>query len=424
MQLPLRPLGSHRSRRPVHRAWVVAFGCLLVFSGSNGLLLNCNTVFAAPVPQALGVSRGAFQLHYTIANLMGLVMLNFYGELFRRHPMRLRQFLLIASVTACACMYGYSCATQLWHFYALSFVFGICEPVIGGLTLTTILNNWFVTNKGLALGFAFTGSSVVGAALMPTVNRVVTTVGWQWGYRMLAAGALVLLLAGILLFIRETPATLGLSPLGVQQEEAGEVQYLGATRAQAVRSAAFWLMTAGVLFFGFSSQGIGPHVIAALTGMGYSSSLAAWVTSGTMAVTAVAKLALGALFDRVGGVWSSFLTGLCILLSATGMFFAGRSTAALVVFAVAHGFSAAMYTVSFPYLTGENFGPREYAAIYSLSTSLSGLGGISSILSGLLYDTTGSYQSAWLLYIATGAIALVCLTTAASLAKKHRYSTM
>ena len=420
MQLPAKNSCSSRFHRP-HPAWVVAFGCLLVFSGSNGLLLNCNTVFAAPVPEALGVSRGAFQLHMIIANGAGLLVLNLYGELFRRHPQRLRQFLLVASVVACASVYGYSFATKLWHFYILSALFGLCEPIIGGLTLTTILNNWFVTNKGLALGFAFTGSSVVGALILPSVNRVVTTAGWQWGYRLLAVGALVLLLAGTLLFIRESP-TAGQTPLGATPEAAASLELRGLTRAQAARSSAFWFMTAGLLFFGFANQGIGPHIIAALTAMGYTSALAAWVTSAMMAVTAVAKLALGALFDRVGGVWSAALTGLCALFSALAMTFAGVSPVMLGAFALFHGFTSAMFTVSFPYLINANFGPREYAAIYSLATSLSGLGGLSSILSGSLYDATGSYQAGFVLCVVAAAAATACLTAGAVLARRNGYS--
>lgn len=406
---------------PPHRAWVVAVGCMLVFGGSSGFFSNCNGVFTAPVPEALGVSRGAFQLYLTIASYVGLASLNFYGELFRRHPGSLRRFMLLGTVVCSGCIFCYSFATRLWHFYAIAVVYGLFMQTLSGLALTTIISNWFVRNKGLAVGMAFTGSSLTAALMMPVLSRVVTNYGWRWGYRLLAVCGFALLTLSITLLIRETPAAVGLAPLGVAQETAGEVQYLGATRAAATRTPAFWLMTLGFLAVNAVVNGIHPHTIAAMLSLGYSPAMAASVGSAVMAVMAAAKLALGALFDRLGAVKSAVVAGGLLLLSVLSMGLAGANPAMPWVFALCFGFGAATITVSLSYFTSANFGPREYAAIYSLATSIGGLGGLSNMLSGWIYDVTGSYGPAWPLYGAVAAVALVSLTAAALLARRGGY---
>ena len=404
-----------------HRAWLVAVGCMISFGGSSGMLSNCNGVFTVPVPQALGVSRAAFQFYITLAMFVGLFTMTFWGELFRRHPLRLRQFMTLGTVVCCGCTLGYSFATRLWHFYALAFIYGLFIQTLSGLALTTIISNWFLENKGLAVGMAFTGSSLIAAVMTPIANRVVTVYGWQWGYRLLAAGGFVILMIANLFFIRETPASVGLTPLGAAPEQVGEVQYLGLSRAAAIRAPAFWLMTAGFLCITIVGNGIHPHTIASLISLGYSSGMAASVASAVMAVMAVAKLALGALFDRLGAVKSSVVAGGCLFVSALSMSFAGASPLMPWVFALCFGFGAAMMTVSLSYLASENFGPREYAGIYSLSTAIGGLGNLANMLSGAIYDVTGSYRAAWPLYMCTAVLALVTLTAAARIAVKKGY---
>lgn len=403
-----------------HRAWVVALGCALVFAASSGLFFDCGGLFTAPVPEALGVGRGAFALHISICSYVGLLTLNFYGELFRRHPLRLRRFMLASALVCSGCTLGYSFATKLWHFYALATLFGLAYQPLMGLALTTLIGSWFAARRGFVTGLVFTGSSLAAAVMTPLTAQVMAYGGWRWGYRLLAGAGLALLVLGIAL-IRETPAQLGLTPLGAAPEAEVQTQALGMTRAQALRSPVFWLMTLGFFCVSASGNGLLAHAIATLTEQGLGAPAAASAMSVAMLVMMGAKPLLGLLFDRLGAVFCSLLTGGGLLLATLALMAAGNASWMPLVFAVCLGCGAAAMQVALPLLVGENFGQREYAALYSLAISVGGLGSLSGAVVGFLFDLFNSYAPVWPIFAAVAAVATVALTAAAAISRRRGY---
>ena len=99
----------------------------------------------------------------------------------------------------------------------------------------------------------------------------------------------------------------------------------GLTRAQTVKTPAYWMFTVGLTLVSFIGMGMTPHIIAYLTDIGYSSSTASSVQAAVMWALVLAEVVLGAVFDRVGPVYTSLLTGLSLLLSVLLLLFAGSS---------------------------------------------------------------------------------------------------
>lgn len=52
---------------------------------------------------------------------------------------------------------------------------------LAGISVTTLVNNWFVDKRGLATGLAFAGSGVSAAIMTPVLTTVVTDYGWAHG---------------------------------------------------------------------------------------------------------------------------------------------------------------------------------------------------------------------------------------------------
>lgn len=144
-----------------------------------------------------------------------------------------------------------------------------------------------------------------------------------------------------------------------------------------------------------------------------------------MTVMIFAKIFLGAAFDKIGPVPSAILTGLCMLASVVALRFAGVASFMPYVFSLCFGFGYSTLTVPYSYLIGQNFGTREFAAIYSLATMVSGLGNAyAPSLSGTLYDAFGSYFGVWTLYIGVSVLATISLTVAAKLSMDKGYNNM
>ena len=144
--------------------------------------------------------------------------------------------------------------------------------------------------------------------------------------------------------------------------------------------------------------------------------------SVVLTVMTGAKVCLGGVFDRLGAVRSSVLTGLCMVVSVAALRFAGVSPVVPWIFALCFGFGWSTLTVPYSYLVGENFGTRQFAAIYSVCTMVSGVGGsFASPLSGALFDRFGSDLGVWSFYFFVALLATGLMTAASKGAQKKEY---
>lgn len=416
-------LSSPKTGRPkLFYGWIVVLGCALMMGTSIGLFVNCNGIFIKPVCEDLGFTRGAFTLYASIASFVGMFMQVVYGNLYQKYPML--PFSRVSIFVVCSCVLGYSFATKLWHFYVIGALYGCFSTTTAGLGIATVINNWFLSRKALATGLAWAGCGVSAAIMTPIATRVVELYGWRMGYRLMAGTGLFLYLTAILFFIRESPAQRGLLPLGAEQSAEGlkTWQPTGLTRAQTVKTPAYWAFTLGLTLVSFIGMGMTPHIIAYLTDIGYSSATASSVQAAVMWALVLAEVVLGAVFDRVGPVYTSLLTGLSLLLSVLLLLFAGSSPLMPWLFAFVYGFGYATLSVPIAYLVGENFGTREFSAVYSLCTMPSGIGGaLGSPFSGMVFDTTGGYLTVWLIYLALSVVCTLALTFAAARCAREGY---
>ena len=193
--------------------WIIALACTMVVGASTGMFSNCNGIFVVPVTEDLGISRGAFSLYSTITGITSLFGIVIFGKLLRNKPEKIRLMMVVSAVATSVSYFSLSLCNKIWQFYALALITGIFWPALGGLTLTTLINNWFKEKRGFAIGLAYTGSGVSAAIMTPIVTAVVADHGWRSGFQLLAVCAAVLFTIAILL-IRLRPEDVGQTALG------------------------------------------------------------------------------------------------------------------------------------------------------------------------------------------------------------------
>ncbi|MBQ3076981.1 MAG: MFS transporter [Clostridia bacterium] len=413
--------------------WIIVLSCALIYAASVGIFLNCLGIFVKPVTTDLGFERGPFTLYATISGTVGMMSQLIYGELYRRYPKKIRMFIGIAVIVCPSAFIGYSMATKLWHFYAFAAMYGSCSTVLAAISITTLINNWFLERRGLATGIAFAGSGVSAAIMTPVLTAIVEDYGWRVGYRTMAAVAFVIMAVALSL-IKVTPEEKGELPYGMKPRAtdpdlpqntvtvAPRIEAKGITRAQALKEPAYFIQIAGMLCLGIAGMGMSGHIIAYLTDIGYSDSTAAAAMSLVMTIMIGAKILLGALFDKIGPVPSAFLSGVCMFFSVVTLRFAGMAPFMPYVFALCFGFGYSTLSVPYSYLIAQNFGTREFATVYSLAVTISGLGNsFAPSISGVLYDAFGSYYGVWNIYIGSTIAATCLLTLAAIISKKKDF---
>jgi MFS family permease len=145
-------------------------------------------------------------------------------------------------------------------------------------------------------------------------------------------------------------------------------------------------------------SGIVVHEIPFLEDMGISKVIAA-ATLGTMMLMSVpSRLASGWLADRWSG---KYILVVSAVLQAIGLFIFSRATdmswiwAFVVIFGIGYGARISLEAV----LKAEYFGTKAYGSIYGYMNALAMTGSFAGpFFAGLIFDTTGSYITAFLTF--------------------------
>lgn len=124
----------------------------------------------------------------------------------------------------------------------------------------SLIANWFDEKRGMLTSIVMTCTSagtMLGGLIIP---RVIESIGWQNGYRVLGLSFLLLSLPLGLFVIVNTPMEVGLLPFGHKEtarEENDQAQapraIPGVTFSTAIKSPVLYLLFAGLLFLGVPS---------------------------------------------------------------------------------------------------------------------------------------------------------------------------
>lgn len=167
----------------------------------------------------------------------------------------------------------------------------------------TIANRWFATRRGLVMGVLTAGSATGQLIFLPLVAWLADAVGWR-GASLVIAGAALLVVPLVLVFMRDYPHQLGVAPYGASptyvptdsHPSAPARRALG-TLQMALKVRAFWALAGGFAICGATTNGlVGIHFIPSAHDHGMAQTTAA----GLLAVVGV--------FDIVGTVASGYLT--------------------------------------------------------------------------------------------------------------------
>jgi MFS family permease len=244
------PAPAVSSARAPARSAEGFYGWRIVALSSVALVLTAPgqtagvSVFVDPMIDELGVSRSQLTTAYLAGTLVGAAAMPWVGKALDRFGVR-RTMAVIGAVFG-SVLLSLSAATGLFGLTA-GFV-GIRMAGQGALSLTatTAVALWFVRRRGLAVGIVGAVGSA-GISLAPfLLERLISATDWRtaWAVEGLVVWALVVPMA--LLGMRDRPADLGQAPDGRPLPAGSASPDWGVTRAVAMRTGFFWVVTAGV----------------------------------------------------------------------------------------------------------------------------------------------------------------------------------
>src|SRR6266446_1871985 len=139
-------------------------------------------------------------------------------------PARLHYAWVILAVTCLTVVLtaGVTAATQIQTVFHLYLLWGVVVGVGTGSTAlvlsATVVNRWFTTQRGLALGLLGAASSTGRLIFLPVLATIVAALGWQAVGWVVAGCLLLVALPLVALLMRDAPAALGLTPYGTMRD--------------------------------------------------------------------------------------------------------------------------------------------------------------------------------------------------------------
>lgn len=358
-----------------------------------GLVGNCYSLFLVPVCEELGFTRSQMSANQTILGMGMMLVALLWGPVFSK--LRLKRIMCISAVVTCVCYFLNAFARHIAAFYALSVALALSTALLSWSPFTVIIGNWFNEKRGLAIGVTFMGSGVGGMIFNALGGVLIYSVGWRQTFMIFAVIMALTMLPTVLFVVKIKPEDVGLQPYGDHSAPGESISREGVPLAHALKGRQMYLLLGCFLFLGFCMNSMNLTTAPNMRALGYSPVYSANVASAYMASLAVAKIALGAMCDRLG-VWRGSAISLIALLAASICAMFARSIAVVALFVVANGLGTAFGSVSYPLISRDLYGERDQAAISGVFNSIGSLGGaFGPTLCGMVYDMTGAYTPAF-----------------------------
>jgi MFS family permease len=374
-------------------AWVRLVTALLL--GAVGGVGMWSVAVALPAVQAeFGVARGSATYPYALTMIClaagGIGM----GRLSDARGVTTP--LTIGAVMLCV---GYILAAQAQTLWQFTLIHGF---IIGGLgasasfgPLVADISLWFQKRRGIAVALVASGNYLAGTVWPPVLQHAIATYGWRTTYMWTGIFCVSAMLP-LILIMRRRPPHLG------QDGGAVSVAKLGGAPVDVTRPLGLTpnalqglLMLAGIgCCVGMSMPQV--HIVAYCGDLGYGVQRGAEMLSIMMGAGIASRLISGWISDRLGGLPTlligSSLQGLMLL-----MYLPFDSVTALYVVSALFGFVQGGIVPSYAIIVREHFPASEAGTRVSavLMSTVFGMA-VGGLLSGWIYDMTGSYQAAFI----------------------------
>jgi len=381
--------------------WVIVATLFVVnFATQATGTLNLG-LFILPMGEDMGISRSLFGWLTTSRSLAGATSGPFIGHLVDRFGPRL--LIPVSALVTGLCLIGMAASHHVWQLFLVFMLIGLVglSSPSGGLLTSVPVAKWFVRKRGRALSLAALGMGIGAVVFVLITQLLIDTLEWRMAWVVLACISVALAAPSALVFLRRQPEDMGLRPDGDAEtisrvdavHLAGDAEAVWTVR-QALRTRAFWMLTAWLVLGGFAMGG-GVHRIPYWTEMGFDAGLVALSFSGDAAGATVMILASGFLLDRfparfvAAGALAGFAGAVVLMLVATSAFHMFAST-------LLFGLSVGVNMVCQTYIWASYFGRASLGSIRGVTLPATLVASAAGApVFGYIYDFTGGYELAW-----------------------------
>ena len=399
-------VSPHPSRKPVFYGWWIALGGMVVLTITSGIGILGHTLILDPMVAEFGWSKATVSTAISLFFLVSAVSGSLIGGLIDRYGPS--PVLVIGSLFMGAGFVLLGRVQELWHLFAVYFLFGLGMSGTHVVPVSTVIANWFIRKRGLAMSLAMSGLSLGGILIGPIGSLWLDRLGLRATVPLFGLIFLVAIIPIGLFLMKKEPAMRGLLPDGEQPEplpstpseahsERSSDHSRTWTRGEAMRTSGFWSVS--IAFFLVMSGQVGflIHEVSFLSpSLGTAGAgLAVSLTSGT---SFLARFLVGSFVDRTD---KRAVAAVLFLLQGASILTASfcSSAVALYLCIALVGFTTGNIVMMQSLIVGEFFGIASFGRVSGMVTLFTTTGSaFAPSITGILFDWTGSYRTGFTLF--------------------------
>jgi MFS family permease len=419
----LPPMTVHQKRnRRVLYGWFAQAGVMLVIFTMGGIFINSFGVFLPVISADLGWSRGTLAIALSIGILSFGLPSPLFGVLVARFGPRFTLIWgnLIGALGIAALFF----IQEIWQVYALYLVIGLGGGFGGYIACATIINNWFVRRRSLAMGLFTACGGLGGFVFPPLATALIKAVGWRATWLVLGGIIVVIgVVLGAVVLVRNRPQDRGLepgdAPLDFVVDDSLPLARPTVTSSggnvelkDILKSRTVWLIAAFAAANAFTLGTMNAHQVAYLQDINFTPMLAATTVSIMSAMSVVGSVSLGALALRLNVKYLG-LTGFVSQLVAVTILLTTRELGLIYVYAVFLGLGNGALIATMPTFVGVHFHGEHYAKALGIVLPFQVCTqAVGAFVGGAIYDAAQSYQPAFLVVVGFIVLGIIFISLA------------
>lgn len=406
--------------------WLLIAFCWLIYFINSGFPMYGGNIANSMMVAQTGMSRTILGVGATLFNLFSGLLGVVVGNVITKKGAKASLYIGTVMIIIGAVILGFLCnGNPVMFIIGYGIILGIGINFGTAMPLQNALIFWHNKKRSLALGLCMTAAGLGSFVASPIMAKLANGYGWQscWIFVVVAC---VVNLVIITLFMVNKPEDVGQVQDGYLKVTDTEVQSVEKAKApskvyrtsveweykDAIKTKSCWMILLGMcgyfcVYLVIMNQGVSlllDHQIESTTAAFYMSILGI--------ASLVARIVFGWLGDRVEPRFVWIFTTLMTMLGAwilKDCYSIG--TMYLSAILVGAGFGGSFILV--PSVISNYFGKSAYARIYGLLLPIMNIVTcIAPTAAGAIYDSTGSYSTAFVIFCCFGFVGVIGLLLA------------
>lgn len=368
-------------KRRFHYCWIVCIGAMIV-NFSAALIVNGFSVYLPYIVGQNGFNNTQISVVITIRTLSQLVSMALIDKYYRKLSLRTGLFLSVFGIAIGFACFGLAGSFPLYCIAAA--IGGVCMGVGGPVGSSMIINGWFQSGKGLALGLTAAGTGVA-TIVAPLILRPLIDAVSLRGAFLIEAAFVVLCAVLVLVLVRSKPEEKGLARYQTDDEPETAAVVSGKSLSRGQHAT----LLVGVFMIGSISFGVASYYSLLYSEKGFDGTQIALLLSIQGIALLIAKIIAGRVIDKIGAVKTNLILFAFAVVSILLMCF-GSGHPIAVVASILMGLGMPISTVAVPVYASDFSTQDTYVVLLkrlNLAQALAGL--LISAVGGTLADLVG-----------------------------------